>query len=359
MKRLKRTLALCIAVGLAVTGVYPVSASESDAMVAQEEAYFSQTEEFTRLQSSSSTGTNQQITERWTYEGGTFELVGGVTLIQRSESQEAKTLFTFPKEPDKIVLDAKSLDLCYYRIDQTVYRLYLPTGHTEPVYQSNKLESFFPLTNRSIVVVETNPVVEEMERQGLDPEMSGISMTVDYLYNIETGTKEPYLRYRGEEMPVSNRSSSVDYGDYGPGTYFTKTGKSCSSTKACHTKGVCSYITSSDNYKNKCNCLSWGSAIQCLGYARYVYEQNHGTTDWGSGTTVTTDPTTLKNAIEDAAIGSHIRLDKTHSVILTGTTSNGFTVYQCNADGLNCKVTSGTYSYSGVSNQYDNATIYE
>ena len=81
-----------------------------------------------------------------------------------------------------------------------------------------------------------------------------------------------------------------------------------------------------------------------MGYARYVYEQNHGTTDWGTGEAVSLSSSNgadqLRKALENTQPGAHIRLDKKHSVIFTGTTSNGFTVYECNRSGRNCEVQS-------------------
>jgi len=47
-------------------------------------------------------------------------------------------------------------------------------------------------------------------------------------------------------------------------------------------------------------------------------------------------------------VGAHIRLRGTHSVAVTGTDSTGFTVIQANADGLNCKVTTGSYTYADL-----------
>ena len=356
MKRLQKILAGVLALAMGCMGGVAF-ASESS------EDYFATERDFERVFE------DDQLEERnfmgadrvWTIGESHYILTDGSELLHLDADGTTRG-YTLAGYADSIYL---SPELVYYMSGNTVYRLYLPTGEQEAVYHSEILTDIRPLTNQTIGVGEINPIILRYweETGDYDGEV-GVNESVDYLYDIRTGSKTDYIRYRGEPNPPSRATvSSVDYGDYGPGDYFTKTGNSCSSTKNCHNYGYCTWVTSSDNYKNKCNCLAHGGAIQCMGYARYVYEQNHGTTDWGTGEAVSLSSSNgadqLRKALENTQPGAHIRLDKKYSVIFTGTTSNGFTVYECNRSGRNCEVQSSTYTYSGTASSYDNATIYE
>ncbi|MBS4784959.1 MAG: hypothetical protein KH009_02495 [Clostridiales bacterium] len=370
MKSIKRRLSLLLICVMLSSLSVPAFATEIQDDTASYDDYFSTVREFEwdeEILEVMPYSINEE-TPYWLFGNDLFVLEDNSKLVKYDiETGEFQAIYDSNVAIDLIYV---SPEIAYFMINSTVYRLYIPTAQLDEVYSSDTLEWFTPHSNVEIIVCETNPAwIEYLTETGDEENLPGISETVDSLYNIAENTKEDYIRYRGEEDFFTPYSSSVDYGDYGPGTYFTKTGKSCSSTKACHTAGVCTYITSTNAYKNLCNCLAYGNGIQCMGYARYVYDQNNGTYDWGTGEVFSYSNSTsaqrtaaaeeMQELVENAAIGSHIRFSDVHSVILIDTTSTGFKVYECNASTKNCEVRSSTYSYSGVVRDYSSIKICE
>lgn len=284
-----------------------------------------------------------------------------VTNVQQTIYEDLDTL-------ERVYLDP---NLVFFMKDSAIYRLYIATGQVDKVYSSTDLVDFSPISSMKIIVTEPNPeYIHYVEESSDNENYPGLPETIQHIYNIGTGEKADYIPYRGTiDNSLASTTTSVSYGSYGPGTYFTRNGGSCAlSTYNCHANGYCTLDTTSPNY-SKCNCKLYGGAMQCKGYARYVYYQNHGTTEWGDNISLYYANSTkaeraqaasdIKNIIDVTAIGSHIRLANNHSVILTGTTSTGFTVYQCNASNSKCEVTSGSYSYSGIASNYTSITVNE
>lgn len=265
---------------------------------------------------------------------------------------EETVVYTDPDRMDRVYLEP---EMAYIQKGNTIYRLHIPTQNVAEVFDDENLVDFLPLSNTSIRVTVTSPeYIEYLEETGNDENELGIPETVTYEVNANTGSKEEVILYP-DESPVP-MTRAVSTGSYGSGKYFTKNGSSCSSSNDSHGSN-CSYTNPNAN----CNCKIYSGAIQCMGYAKYVYAQNSRT--WGSSTKKTWTNSTaaqrtaaeaaLKTWVEGKGEGAHMRImNNGHSVIVTSTNSTGFNVIQANADYTNCKVTTGSQSYATIVKNY-------
>ena len=276
-------------------------------------------------------------------------------IVRRSlDSGEEETIYTDSEVLDEVFLEPR---LAYIMKKDTIYRLYIPTRQLEPVFTDSALERFYPISNLKIGVYLTNPEwTRYLEETGDTENEHGIPERFEYIVNLATGEKTEVIGYGGEETDAI--FPRLSYGSYTSGTYFTKNGSACNAAngKKCHSAGVCTWDANSVN-ASKCNCKIYDGAIQCLGYAKYVYAQNNSK-KWGSATSYTykTDKEDekkqaeagLKKFVEGLKTGSHIRIDSKHSVIVTSTGVTGFNTIEANADGASCKVTTRLHRYSDI-----------
>lgn len=147
----------------------------------------------------------------------------------------------------------------------------------------------------------------------------------------------------------------VDIG-YAAGQYFSENGKACT----CHNKGICV------PKKAGCNCKHVEGTAQCYGFALWCENKLYGCNDVSSsnkfktiGSSVAAGKLTaskLKELINEAPIGSHIRTNKgsasEHSMILISKSSTGFTIAQANGSNNNeytswaaCRIGTATYTW--------------
>lgn len=181
-----------------------------------------------------------------------------------------------------------------------------------------------------------------------------------YLYSSENGTNIPadFAEIISTDSIDNNNGTgalalSVDVGgvkiptdEFPVGSYFTDNGMRCND----HGTGSCGW----DN-ESACNCKAFHNgvslkAIQCYGYARYVYYSCFG--DLGlSDSTVSSNLGTLESGeitqesfkalIEQAQPGAHLRVQyikangysiSTHSMIILDSNESGFSICEANAD---------------------------
>ena len=273
---------------------------------------------------------------------------------QNALTGEAETIYSDAGTLDDVYLEP---EMAYIMKGHTIYRLHIPSRTMEEVFHDELLKDMFPISNNKFRVSLTSPKwLHYLEETGDNENTVGIPELDLYIVDLLTGEKTPTLGYRGTE--TSKLPKAVSTGSYGSGTYFTKNGKACNAAGSlkCHTNDNCTWDANSPNAA-LCNCKIYGSAIQCMGYAKYIYAQNVGGS-WGNKEDFSYQNTNseqrkdaekrLKELVESLPVGAHIRLRGTHSVAVTGTDSTGFTVIQANADGLNCKVTTGSYTYADL-----------
>lgn len=287
----------------------------------------------------------------WYFGNVAYTLQDGNKIVKFDfDTGEQEVLYEDSGIIDKMFLDP---EMAYFMKGSSIYRLHFESQQVDEVFSDDALQDFYPVSNNKITIDVTNPGWTEYLAETGDTENEvGIAELLKFEVDLATGEKTQLNGWGAMEAELPAPMARISYGSYGSGKYFTKDGTACGTTVKCHTKGTCSWSNASAD----CNCKIYGSAIQCMGYAKYVYAQNHSSSSWGGAKSFTYQNSTaaqrtqaakdMKKFVEGLGTASHIRINGSHSVIVTGTTSTGFNVIQANADNKNCKVTTGSYTYS-------------
>ncbi len=162
---------------------------------------------------------------------------------------------------------------------------------------------------------------------------------------------------------------TIPFPEYMPGSYFTKDGTAC----ICHNRNDINCVASG----RYCNCLRFVNidgvdvdllAVQCIGFARYVFYKLFGFIDAdhnshlfynaGSISSGKVTASSVKELVSKLKPGAHIRFNLTstqHSVIVLNKNENGFTVYHANAGGNGissnpCVVSTRTFTWEQFAN---------
>ena len=150
MKRLQTVLAGVLALAMGCMGGVALAAESA-------EDYFATEREFERVfEDGQLEEQNFMGADRvWTIGESHYILTDGSELV-RLDADGTTREYALAGYADSIYL---SPELVYYMSENTVYRLYLPTGEQEAVYYSGILTDILPLTNQTIVVGEINPII--------------------------------------------------------------------------------------------------------------------------------------------------------------------------------------------------------
>ena len=194
-----------------------------------------------------------------------------------------------------------------------------------------------------------------------------------YLYCINTGEEEPVdfkelldAMYLEETNTNEGRAvlslatpNTFPLNDYPSGSYFTYSGGAC----GVHSSETCSNT-------GGCNCKSYNASIQCVGFAKYAFDQySHlypRTGSWYGSTDIHSDVNRIAlNTDADVWLlfnnlgyGAYMYLSRPtdttgiHALITAGVTSTTVTIYEGNADG-HCKVMLNTYTLANFRGLFD------
>ncbi len=165
---------------------------------------------------------------------------------------------------------------------------------------------------------------------------------------------------------------SLPLSNYGNGTYYTNSGSACTCHSAPCTYSVPNggvatlcYITSTKKSGN-CKRYTGTGAIQCKGFADYVFKQYTGS-DVSSSSLVSgcpssitndsTGQTKIKDFLSKLTVGSNVRVSVrnatyNHSFIITDITDTGIILYDCNATSSACKVRTATRTWEQLASAY-------
>lgn len=156
------------------------------------------------------------------------------------------------------------------------------------------------------------------------------------------------------EPTEPSRAVSLPLSAYPAGSYFSVNGSACS----CHSSCTYTALTNSCNLSGTTtpgNCKKYNGAIQCMGFAHYVYKQYNGA-DCSSANQLSKtfsigDATDAKDYFLHLSVGSHIRVNSTHSIIIGAQSTTGITVYDANSDGK-CGVRFTAKTWSELASAY-------
>lgn len=156
------------------------------------------------------------------------------------------------------------------------------------------------------------------------------------------------------------RAVSLPLSAYPSGSYFTVNGSACSSHDDCNAGSFSStYTLINTNPAVAGNCKKFNGGIECMGFAYYVYYQYNGINcsnanrlDKAFSITNTDD---AQSYFAHLPVGSHIRVNDKHSIIIAGFSYSGISVYEGNSDSR-CRVNYTTKTWSQLSTSYPQIT---
>ena len=178
----------------------------------------------------------------------------------------------------------------------------------------------------------------------------------------ETVESKSSVRTTYDRLPVPG---------YPNGSYYTDDHGPCS----CHDE--CDIYIPEGEDDSRCYILGVGSgnckrydntgSIQCKGFADYIYCLYNGvdindrykidTSSYASIPNNSTGEALLQNLFSSLPVGSNVRVvirttGGKHSIIVSGKSSTGITVYDANSDGETCIVKNRTFTWSQLANKY-------
>lgn len=181
-------------------------------------------------------------------------------------------------------------------------------------------------------------------------------------------SREDYWQHADEIQPESAlRAVSLPLTAYPAGSYYTYNGSACT----CHDGDT--YIIPSGYSTSRCynqstgssgNCKRYNGAIQCMGFAHYVFKQYNGvdcsSSNENAGLSVLNDASLKFYFTSVVKVGGHARgtlkSGTPHSIIVTKVTNSGISYYQSNYGGY-CKVSTGTKTWEEISNWFNDFYI--
>ncbi len=146
-------------------------------------------------------------------------------------------------------------------------------------------------------------------------------------------------------------SAAFPLSEYPAGSYFSNTGKTCT----CHSgsNNPCWYTT-------PCDCLVYESAIQCVGFAKYVYQQYNGKSVSSASSNYTSYSITLTTSnvrqyIMSLPVGSYINVKYknggSHTMIIAKSDTSYVYLYHANWGG-SCLVNYTKMAYADFVNYF-------
>lgn len=156
-----------------------------------------------------------------------------------------------------------------------------------------------------------------------------------------------------------NDGLAVVMADYPNNSYFSNTGVVCT----CHNS------SSNDcEWNIPCDCKYYDGAIQCYGFARYVFFNTKGRSESNSqesGYKINVNKSltalTAQSYLIGLSTGTHLRVKTSsnvyHSLSVVSKSSNGITLAQANYGG-SCKVTYRTYTWSQYVSAFPTLVFY-
>lgn len=247
-------------------------------------------------------------------------------------------------------------DFIYFADDETIYRMNIEGEQLEEVLKWDGLITYYPISNQRISLIgdNSNCVIYNLttgEQEMLEnyaPVMAELAMVEsdDCANNPARIKLEP------------NTSVSLPLSQYPVGSYFNDFGnKPCT----CHSSSRSCKIDGS------CDCKFYGTGIQCLGFAQYVFDVYSNCTSrpiWNSpGAHLIVDDYAggVKYAtpeqLRSYPVGTYLRvgwnpnIPSEHSFVIMKNNGSSVTIYECNI-GTNCIIGTQTFSYATFCNTY-------
>lgn len=196
----------------------------------------------------------------------------------------------------------------------------------------------------------------------MDPELAQLILQDEELVHM---MQQDYY-WEPQPMVSSPRYVYLPLAEYPNGSYYTVNGRACT----CNALGCTDVIKEGGN-TNRCelygepgNCkrYTFTGAIQCKGFADYVYKLYSGK-DISSSKEVdgvanisTSDGAKFKEYFNALPMGSNVRVqvrgeNYKHSFIINAISPAGVSIYDCNSDGK-CKVVYKSISWDTLAQKY-------
>lgn len=273
---------------------------------------------------------------------GIYHVLDNYFLYFSSVDEKSDTLIY--KSDKKIDYVCGNREIVFIVSDGIVYRLHIASKIIEKIYKTGDVDYFYPYTVNSFVW-SNNQNSSRSEKESY--------LFYDLKSKTVSTAREEHFHIPDEEMQLHNaltRSSyiingkSVPHSAYHVGSYFNNTG-SPTGTNSPGVTGIspCTHHGNC-NYNGSCGCTMFGGAIQCQGYANFIYRYIWPTlpAEAPSGGNV---------SYSDIPLGAWVQSDisgpNTHAWIIVSKSSSGFIIHEANRNG-NCQVSSRYISYSSA-----------
>lgn len=264
----------------------------------------------------------------------------------------------------------------YYLCGDSVVQYKISDGSETVIFSNAEMRSFVPKEN-GVYWLKEKPVQSQSHvshslkaYEGTEEEILNFNC---YSYSSDDGTNTPAnfaevisADSADDTNGVGSLALSVEIGgvripteEFPVGSYFTDSGLRCTD----HGTGSCGWEN-----EEACNCKAFHNgvslkAIQCYGYARYIYYTCFGELGFSDSATSTNlgslgrgevTQESFKALIQQARPGAHLRVQyitangysiSTHSMIILDSNENGFSVCEANADNK-CGVSVRQIDYS-------------
>ena len=302
----------------------------------------------------------------WFFDGNAYSLRNKQVLVKTNlQTGEEEELYRDNEGIDTMYLEP---EMAYIKKGTSLYRLYIPTRRLEKVFTDEGFVGFYPISNVKVEArVLTPEYMQYVKETGDTENIHGLPAVKFYELNANTGEMVEVQGIVGNPERASISPRITYMGEYPEGSYFTKNGKACNAPGGndCHSHGYCDWDPSNPNY-DSCNCKPYRNAIQCMGYAKYLYAENHKGADWGEKKYIYYDNNTsaaraeavqkLKNFFS-RELGArytniHVRFVAAyHSVIYTTWENDGINVVEANYPSGTCRVKKNFYTYEEIVNK--------
>lgn len=280
--------------------------------------------------------------------------------------ENLSVVFALPALVDKSIESIfADYDLIWFKIEDSIYRLYRKTNDLDRIYTDSRILSYQPVSNHSISFeVYNSDAIAFFNNSGSDDDIY-FNAVDRYVYNengatttqVDINSLNAGVTHYTSYSPVTINGTSVPTSTYPIGSFIGEY-----SYKACthHT----TTNVSNCRIDGSCGCQvlgnsqGLGTGIQCNGFAKQIYWDMFGSTLGTYHSSMDTSTVTkARNVLTELNPGAHIRSNG-HSLILLCADEDGADFYHANYQAA-CKVSVSNFTYSAFKSRYATLKVYD
>ncbi len=280
--------------------------------------------------------------------------------------QNLKIVFSLPAENNKSIESIfADYDLIWFKIEDSIYRLYRKTNNLDKIYTDNRILSYQPVSNHSISFeIYNSDAIAFLNNSGSIDDIY-FNAVDSYIYNeigatttqVDINSLNAGVTHYGSYSPITINGTSVPTSTYPIGSFIGEySNRACThhtttNVLNCNTDGSCGCQVLG-------NSLGLGTGIQCNGFAKQIYWDMFGSTLGTYNSSMSTSTITkARTVLTGLNPGAHIRSNG-HSLILLYADNDGADFYHANYQDA-CKVSVSNFTYSAFKSRYATLKVYD